>query len=164
MLVVKNQPPSAGDRRDRVQSLGREGIGRRRKWQPTPTHPSILAGVSHGQRSLAGLQFMGSQRVQHDWASKHSTALIRPWTHFSLISSGCILYPLWSWSTPSHCTKNSISVTFSQPISRPSVLCDMYSFEDFQTLYQPSFCPLHALLSRSFLKGSALNWIQVLLY
>jgi len=63
VLVVKNLPPSVGDRRDRVQFLGREGIGRRRKRQPTPV---FLLGVSHGQRSLAGLQFMGSQRFRHD--------------------------------------------------------------------------------------------------
>ena len=33
------------------------------------THSSILAGKSHGQRSLGGLQSMGSQRVRHDWAT-----------------------------------------------------------------------------------------------
>ena len=36
--------------------------GRRRAWQPTPV---FLAGESHGQRSLAGLQSTGSQRVGH---------------------------------------------------------------------------------------------------
>ena len=36
----------------------------RRKWQPTPV---FLPGESHGHRSLAGLQSMGSQRVGHDW-------------------------------------------------------------------------------------------------
>ena len=35
----------------------------RRKWQPTPV---FLPGESHGQRSLAGLQSMGWQRVGHD--------------------------------------------------------------------------------------------------
>ena len=35
----------------------------RRKWQPTP---AFLPGVSHGQRSLVGLQSRGSQRVRHD--------------------------------------------------------------------------------------------------
>ena len=30
------------------------------------THSSILAGKSHGQRSLGGLQSIGSQRVRHD--------------------------------------------------------------------------------------------------
>ena len=32
----------------------------RRKWQPTPV---FLPGKSHGQRSLAGLQSMGSQSI-----------------------------------------------------------------------------------------------------
>ena len=36
-----------------------------RKWQPTPV---CLPGKFHGQRSLVGLQSMGSQRVEHDWA------------------------------------------------------------------------------------------------
>ena len=35
----------------------------RRKWQSTPV---FLPGVSHGQRSLSGLQSTGSQRVRHD--------------------------------------------------------------------------------------------------
>ena len=42
----------------------------RRKWQPTPL---FLSGEFHGQRSLAGLLSMGSQRVGHDWA-QHSMA------------------------------------------------------------------------------------------
>ena len=36
-----------------------------------PLHDSCLENP-HGQRSLAGyIQFMGSQRVRHDWATKH---------------------------------------------------------------------------------------------
>ena len=35
----------------------------RRKWQSIPV---LLPGKSHGQRSLVGLQSMGSQRVGHD--------------------------------------------------------------------------------------------------
>ena len=42
--------------------------GWRRKWQPTPI---LLPGKSHGQRSLVS---MGSQRVGHNRATKHSTA------------------------------------------------------------------------------------------
>ena len=34
----------------------------RRSWKPTPV---FLSGESHGQRSLAGSQSMGSQRVRH---------------------------------------------------------------------------------------------------
>ena len=37
----------------------------RREWQSTPV---FLLGESHGWRSLVG-QFMGSQRVGHDWAT-----------------------------------------------------------------------------------------------
>ena len=48
----------------------------KRKWQPTP-----LAGKSHGQRSLAGLQSMGSQRVRqsdctHMWQTRRGQLLI----------------------------------------------------------------------------------------
>ena len=35
----------------------------RRKWQPTLV---FLPGEFHGQRSLAGFKFIGSQRVRHD--------------------------------------------------------------------------------------------------
>ena len=35
-----------------------------RKWQPTPV---FLPGGSHGQRSLAGYNPIGSQRIQQDW-------------------------------------------------------------------------------------------------
>ena len=38
-------------------------INWRRKWQPTPV---FLPGKSHGQRRLAGLQSMESQRAGHD--------------------------------------------------------------------------------------------------
>ena len=42
----------------------------RRKRQPTPV---FLPAESHGQRSLVGYRgAMGSQRVRHDWATKHS--------------------------------------------------------------------------------------------
>ena len=39
----------------------------RRKWQPTLV---FLPGKSHGQKSLVGLQSMGSQRVGHDLVTK----------------------------------------------------------------------------------------------
>ena len=41
----------------------------RRKWQPTPV---LLSGKSHGQRGPGRLQFMGSQRVGHDWVTSHN--------------------------------------------------------------------------------------------
>ena len=65
VLVVKNLSANAGD----IWDLGSiPGLGRfpgEREWQPTLV---FLAGESHGQRSLVGLQFMGSHRVRHDWS------------------------------------------------------------------------------------------------
>ena len=43
----------------------------RRIWQPTPV---FLPGESQWTDKPGGLQSMGSQRVRHDWATKHSTA------------------------------------------------------------------------------------------
>ena len=48
-----------------VQSLGWENT-LRRKWQPTPVS---LAWKSLWTVEPGGLQFMGSQRVRHDWAT-----------------------------------------------------------------------------------------------
>ena len=50
-----------------VQSLGQEDPWRR-AWQPTSM---FLPGETHGQRSLARLQSMGSQRVTRYLARKH---------------------------------------------------------------------------------------------
>ena len=50
LLVVKNSPASAGDTRERVQSLGREGPLEK----GLATLPVFLPGKSHGQRSLWG--------------------------------------------------------------------------------------------------------------
>ena len=49
-LVGKNQPASAGGIRDRSLILGREDALE----EGRVAHPSVLAGESHGQRSLAG--------------------------------------------------------------------------------------------------------------
>ena len=43
----------------------------RRAWQPTLV---FLPGESLWTEEPGGLQSMGSQRVRHDWASKHSTS------------------------------------------------------------------------------------------
>ena len=45
-----------------VQYLGREDAPEKEM----VTHSSILAWESHGQRSLAGYDCMGLQRVRHD--------------------------------------------------------------------------------------------------
>ena len=50
------------------------GLGRfpwRRAWQPTPV---FLPGESPWTKVPGSLQSMGSQRVRHNWATKHSTA------------------------------------------------------------------------------------------
>ena len=59
-LVVKNPPANAGDIRDMglIPGLGRSpGGGHGNPFQYS------WPGEAHGQRSLAGLQSMGSQRV-----------------------------------------------------------------------------------------------------
>ena len=61
-LVVKNIPVNAGDVRDvgLIPGSGdplEKGMG---------THSSILAWRIPCTEELAGLQFMGSQRVRHD--------------------------------------------------------------------------------------------------
>jgi len=43
----------------------------RRAWQPTPI---FLPGESPWTEEPDGLQSMGSQRIGHDWETKHSTA------------------------------------------------------------------------------------------
>ena len=45
-------------------------IPQRRAWQPTPV---LLPGESPWTEERGGLQSMGSHRVGHDWATKHST-------------------------------------------------------------------------------------------
>ena len=74
------------------------GLGRslwRRAWQPTPV---FLAGESPWTEEPGGLQFMGSQRVGHDWATKHSTAirwlLPRAWWNSVDFSHKCSILSL----------------------------------------------------------------------
>ena len=55
--TVKNLPSMQDTQ---VQSLK---IPWRKEWLPTP---AFLPGEFHGQRSLVGLQFMGSQRVEYN--------------------------------------------------------------------------------------------------
>jgi len=45
-------------------------IPSRRAWQPTPV---FFPGESPWTEEPGGLQFMGLQRVGHDWVTKHST-------------------------------------------------------------------------------------------
>ena len=70
-----------------------------RAWQPTPV---FLPGEFPWTEEPGGLQSMGSQRVRHDWAAKHSTAYPRPpWfvtLKWYLFDSELIL--ILSWSFP----------------------------------------------------------------
>ena len=66
-LVGKNLPSDAGDTTDRGSI---SGSGR----SPGGGHSNplwFLPRESHGQRSLGGLQFMGSQRVGRDLLTEH---------------------------------------------------------------------------------------------
>ena len=61
--MIKNPSANAGDLRDlgSIPGLGRSPGG----GHGNPLQDSCLENP-HGQRSLAGLQSMGSQRVRHD--------------------------------------------------------------------------------------------------
>ena len=66
--------PGGSDCKESVFNAGNLGLilglGRcpwRREWQPNPV---FLPGEFHGQRSLTGLQPMGSQRVEHNWVTQ----------------------------------------------------------------------------------------------
>ena len=61
---------SACNARDLGSILGL-GIPWRRAWQPTPV---FFPGESPWTEESGGLQSMGSQRVRHNWVTKHSTA------------------------------------------------------------------------------------------
>ena len=58
VLVVKNPPANAGDKRHERHwfNLRLRKIPWRRAWQPTPV---FLPGESHGQRSLVGYSPQG---------------------------------------------------------------------------------------------------------
>ena len=74
-LVVKNQPASSGDVRDKG-SIPRSGRSPGER-HGNPLEYSCLENP-HGQRSLGGLQSMGSQRVEHDRShlAQHSVCLL----------------------------------------------------------------------------------------
>ena len=63
--MVKNSPAM---KETWAQSL-RWKIPWRMEWQPTPV---FLSRESSWAEELGGLQFMGTQRVRHDWATKHT--------------------------------------------------------------------------------------------
>ena len=58
----------------------------RRAWQPTPV---FLPGEFHEQRRPGGLQSTGSQRVGHNWVTKHRITTSTTWEARALMG-----YPL----------------------------------------------------------------------
>ena len=68
--MVKNPPAVQEPQEMWVQSLGREDPLE----EGVATHPSILAWRIPQTKEPGGLQSMGSKRVRHDWATKHSAA------------------------------------------------------------------------------------------
>ena len=64
VLVIKNPPTKAGDRRDLSLIPGLERFLWRRAWQPTAV---FLPGKSHGQRSLVAKSQIGLKQL-----SKHA--------------------------------------------------------------------------------------------
>ena len=75
-LVVKNPPANAGPERLGFDPWVGE-IPWRRAWQPTP---AFLPRDSPWTEEPGGLQAVGSQRVGHDWVTKHSGSREWPWT------------------------------------------------------------------------------------
>ena len=101
-LVVKSPVAIAEEVRDRcsIPGLGsspEEGIA-------CPLQYSCLE-KPHRQRSLVGFQTVGSQRVRHDWVTKHNPWLQRhtspgTWNARGLArspSSGCWSYLVYGW-------------------------------------------------------------------
>ena len=66
--VVKNLPTSAADARN-MGSIPGSG---RSPGVEMATHSSILAWEIPWTGESGGLEFMGSQRVRHDWATEHA--------------------------------------------------------------------------------------------
>ena len=65
-VVVKNPPVNAGD----IRNVGLiPGSGRFPKWQPTTV---FLAGISHGQRSLAGYSPWGHKESYTTEGTRHA--------------------------------------------------------------------------------------------
>ena len=71
----------------------------RRAWQPTP---AFKPGESHGQKNLVGyIQSVGLQRVGHEWAAKHSTAV------FTLQDTFRVRGERKEWGFSGYCEYNS---------------------------------------------------------
>ena len=86
LLASSSIKQSTCNWKTRVWSCVRK-ISWRREWQPTPV---FLLGEFHGQRSLVGLQFVGSQRVRCDWVTNTYTS--------SFLQCSKTNLKLWSFS------------------------------------------------------------------
>ena len=93
-VVVKNPPANAGGE-TQVWSLGREDP----REKEMATHSSSLAWKIPGTEEPGGLQFMGSQRVGHDWAHTQQ------WTMRQNLSL------LGLYSSKGRCTKQTTNKT-----------------------------------------------------
>ena len=86
LLASSSSKQSTCNQKTGVWSCVRK-ISWRREWQPTPV---FLFGEFHGQRSLVGLQFVGSQRVRCDWVTNTYTS--------SFLQCSKTNLKLWSFS------------------------------------------------------------------
>ena len=68
-VVVKNSPANAGDIRNAGSIPGSGRFPWRRKWQPTTV---FLAGIAHGQRSLAGYSPWGHRESCTTEVTRHA--------------------------------------------------------------------------------------------
>ena len=85
VLVVKNPTANTGDIEKHGFDPWVEKVPWKRAWQPTPV---FLPGESPWTEEPDGLQSMGSQRVGHNWAPKHTNTL-----------SFCVSFQCWSFGS-----------------------------------------------------------------
>ena len=105
-MVLKGFPDDSNSKKSTCNA-GRPGfdpwvgkIPRSREWQPTPV---CLPGESPWTEEPGGLQSIGSQRVRHDWVTKHMGL-----NHRQLLEYHKISYPFpdqredqkekWKWN------------------------------------------------------------------
>ena len=130
-LVVKNLP-AQGRRHKWVQpESGRSPGG----WQKMTTHSIILAWKIPWTEEPRGLQSKGSQRVGHDWATKHISTRLYPTTR------GCSSKRSWLAQTSKHKWR---------PILRMSQLFRKHSSKMKKKKKKGSIHVLGFPLSRSF--------------
>ena len=133
----------------------------RRKWQPTPV---FLSGESHGQRSLAGYNPWGHQRVGHDLATKQPLAKYHV----------CAKYFAYSISITRLCFSLSIPVSgkaTGNPVSQGPALagpdsCTGPSWPQCTALYSTVLFSVHAgkTLSPCSKQGNVLKTATLCLY